>query len=394
MSVTYIDAIHQAMAELLAEDEKVFLYGEDIAGKFGGAFKATKGLAEQFPGRVLNAPIAEDAIMGLAIGAALSGMKPIVEMQFADFGTLAQNQLGNNAAAHYYRTGIPVNVTLRMPCGGTPGGGPYHSQSVEALFAHYPGVHVLCPATVADAYYMLKQAVQIPDPVVFMEHKFLYRWLKADTWVDANPLPIGRARIARPGRHATVVAFSAMVPEALKAADELAANSGYSLEVVDLRSVKPLDTDTILGTQLGRLPHAFLAEHLEGNFAAEALLSAGSGLTSAELRDLARIIRSDASAYRRLRRTLDDAVDQALLRVRASYRDAVPAYDPTDDRTKLLLPLCLVEDAHVDCALVLDLQPSGAYRAASVLALPRAYACARVISREQPGWLAADKVLG
>ena len=111
MSVTYIDAIHQAMAELLAEDEKVFLYGEDIAGKFGGAFKATKGLAEQFPGRVINSPIAEDAIMGMAIGAALGGMKPIVEMQFADFGTLAQNQLGNNAAAHYYRTGIPVNVT-------------------------------------------------------------------------------------------------------------------------------------------------------------------------------------------------------------------------------------------------------------------------------------------
>ena len=131
MSVTYIDAIHQAMAELLAEDPTVFLYGEDIAGTFGGAFKATKGLAARFPGRVLNAPIAEDAIMGTAIGAALAGMKPIVEMQFADFGTLAQNQLANNAAAHYYRTGIPVNVTLRMPCGGTPGGGPYHSQSVE-----------------------------------------------------------------------------------------------------------------------------------------------------------------------------------------------------------------------------------------------------------------------
>ncbi len=255
MSVTYIDAIHQAITELLEEDEKVFLYGEDIAGSFGGAFKATKGLAEKFPGRVRNAPIAEDAIMGVAIGAALGGMKPIVEMQFADFGTLAQNQLGNNAAAHYYRTGIPVNVTLRMPCGGTPGGGPYHSQSVEALFAHYPGVHVFCPATVADAYYMLKQAVQIPDPVVFMEHKFLYRWLKADTWVEKDPLPIGRARIARPGRHATVVAFSAMVPEALKAADELAATSGYSLEVVDLRTVKPLDTDTILASvaRTGRL---------------------------------------------------------------------------------------------------------------------------------------------
>ncbi|MBR4108410.1 MAG: alpha-ketoacid dehydrogenase subunit beta [Akkermansia sp.] len=248
MSVTYIDAIHQALAELLEEDPKVFLLGEDIAGSFGGAFKATKGLAERFPGRVLNAPIAEDAIAGVGMGAALGGMKPIIEMQFADFGTLAQNQIANNAAAHYYRTGIPVNLTVRMPSGGTPGGGPFHSQSLEALFAHYPGLHVFTPATVADAYYMLKEAVRIPDPVVFMEHKFLYRWLKADTWVDPQPLPVGKARIARMGKHATVVAFSAMVPEALKAAEELSATTGYELEVVDLRSIKPLDTDTILAS--------------------------------------------------------------------------------------------------------------------------------------------------
>lgn len=254
MSVTYIDAIHQALLELLEEDSAVFLMGEDIGGSFGGAFKATKGLEERFPGRVINTPISEDAIMGAGIGAALGGMKPILEMQFADFGTLAQNQMGNNAAAHYYRTGIPVNVTLRMPCGGTPGGGPFHSQSLEALFAHYPGLHVLTPATVADAYSMLKQAVAIPDPVVFMEHKFLYRWLKADTWLDPDPLPIGRARIARPGRHATVVAFSAMLPEALKAA-ELLAPQGYDIEVVDLRSIKPLDTDTLLASvaRTGRL---------------------------------------------------------------------------------------------------------------------------------------------
>ena len=255
MSVTYIDAIHQAMAELLEEDPRVFLYGEDIAGSFGGAFKATKGLAERFPERVLNAPIAEDAIMGTAIGAAIGGMKPIVEMQFADFGILALNQMCNNAAAHYFRTGMPLNITLRMPCGGTPGGGPYHSQMVEALFAHFPGVHVFTPATVADAYYMLKQAVQIPDPVVFLEHKYLYRWLKADTWVEADPLPIGRARIVRPGRHATVVTYSAMVPETLKAAEELSATSGYHIEVVDLRTVKPIDTDTILASvaRTGRL---------------------------------------------------------------------------------------------------------------------------------------------
>ena len=248
MSVTYIDAIHRALEELLQEDDRVFLFGEDIAGTFGGAFKATKGLAEKFPERVLNTPIAEDAIMSVAIGAALGGMKPVVEMQFADFGTLGLNQMGNNAGAHFFRTGVPVNITMRMPCGGTPGGGPFHSQSVEALFAHYPGVHVFTPATVADAYYMLKQAVQIPDPVVFMEHKFLYRWLKADSWEESDPLPIGSARIAREGEHATVVAFSAMVPEALKAAQDLAEQSGYELEVVDLRSVKPLDMDTILAS--------------------------------------------------------------------------------------------------------------------------------------------------
>ncbi len=248
MSVTYIDAIHRALEELLQEDDRVFLYGEDIAGTFGGAFKATKGLAEKFPERVLNTPIAEDAIMSVAIGAALGGMKPVVEMQFADFGTLGLNQMGNNAGAHFFRTGVPVNITMRMPCGGTPGGGPFHSQSVEALFAHYPGVHVFTPATVSDAYHMLKQAVQIPDPVVFMEHKFLYRWLKADSWEESDPLPIGSARIAREGEHATVVAFSAMVPEALKAAQDLAEQSGYELEVVDLRSVKPLDMDTILAS--------------------------------------------------------------------------------------------------------------------------------------------------
>ena len=280
MSVTYIDALRQAMAELLEEDPHVFLYGEDIAGTFGGAFKATKGLAERFPGRVLNTPIAEDAIMGVAIGAAIGGMKPIVEMQFADFGTLGMNQMGNNAGAHYFRTGLPVNVTMRMPCGGTPGGGPYHSQCVEALFAHYPGLHVFTPATVADAYYMLKQAVRIPDPVVFMEHKYLYGRVKAESWHEDAPLPIGRARIARQGRHASIVTFSAMVPEALQAAETLAAESGYELEVVDLRSVKPLDIGTILASvaRTGRLlvvsedfPYGGVAAEVVAQVAAEGL---------------------------------------------------------------------------------------------------------------------------
>ncbi len=236
------------MTELLEEDPSVFIYGQDIAGTFGGAFKATKGLDEKFPNRVRNAPISEDAMVGLGMGAALAGMKPIVEMQFADFGTIGLNQFANNCAAHYFRTGIPVNITLRMPSGGTPGGGPYHSQCLEALFAHYPGLHVFTPATVADAYFMLKEAVRIPDPVVFMEHKYLYRWLKADTWVDANPLPIGQARVARPGRHVSLITFGAMLPESMRAAEELAATSGYEVEVVDLRSIKPLDIDGILAS--------------------------------------------------------------------------------------------------------------------------------------------------
>ena len=174
MSVTYIDAIHDAQKDLLAEDKDVFLYGQDI-GVFGGAFKATKGLKELFPDRVIDAPISEDAMAGMVTGAAVMGKKPIMEVQFADFSTIAFNQIVNMAATHYYRTGIPANITVRLPCGGTPGTGPFHSQSLEALFAHYPGLHVMTPATVADAYWMLRQAVEVPDPVIFLEHKFLYR---------------------------------------------------------------------------------------------------------------------------------------------------------------------------------------------------------------------------
>ena len=219
MSVTYIDAIHDAQKDLLTEDRDVFLYGQDI-GVFGGAFKATKGLKELFPDRVIDAPISEDAMAGMVTGAAVMGKKPIMEVQFADFSTIAFNQIVNMAATHYYRTGIPANITVRLPCGGTPGTGPFHSQSLEALFAHYPGLHVMTPATVADAYWMLRQAVEIPDPVIFLEHKFLYRWLKAeDNYRETPVIPFGTARIARTGKHATVVAYSAMVPEAVRAAD-------------------------------------------------------------------------------------------------------------------------------------------------------------------------------
>lgn len=242
---TYIDALTTALDDALREDSRVFLYGQDI-GEFGGAFKATKGLLAKHPGRVLDSPIAEDAMAGLALGAALEGMRPVVEMQFADFSSIALNQIINNCATHYYRTGIPVPVTFRLPSGGTPGSGPFHSQNMEALYAHYPGLIVLAPGTVSDAYTLLREAIGIEDPVVFCEHKFLYRSLKGEIR-DHDGLPWNRARIARTGRHATVVTYSAMLHESLKAADILAAD-GWEIEIVDLRCLKPLDHDTILAS--------------------------------------------------------------------------------------------------------------------------------------------------
>jgi pyruvate dehydrogenase E1 component beta subunit/2-oxoisovalerate dehydrogenase E1 component beta subunit len=181
-------------------------------------------------------------------------MRPIIEMQFADFSSIAFNQIVNHAATHFYRTGMPVPITVRLPSGGTAGSGPFHSQSMEALYAHYPGVVVVTPATVADAYQMLIDSVKLDDPVIFCEHKFLYRWLKAKSF-QGDGLPIGKARITRMGRHATVVTYSAMVHEAVRAADRLQKESGWEIEVVDLRSVKPLDIDTVLASvaRTGRL---------------------------------------------------------------------------------------------------------------------------------------------
>jgi pyruvate dehydrogenase E1 component beta subunit/2-oxoisovalerate dehydrogenase E1 component beta subunit len=250
--ITYLEAIRLAQQRALSEDPRVFIYGQDI-GAFGGAFKATKNLAKEFPGRVLDAPISEDAMMGLAIGAAIEGMRPIVEMQFADFSTCGFNQIVNQAATLHYRTGTPCPLVVRLPSGGTAGGGPFHSQSMEAIYAHYPGLVVMTPATVEDAYTMLLEAVALDDPVIFCEHKFLYYHLKADKLPD-EALPFGKARITRPGRDATVVAYSAMVHEALAAAEELS-QDGYDIEVVDLRTVRPIDTDTILASvaRTGRL---------------------------------------------------------------------------------------------------------------------------------------------
>src|ERR671932_259496 len=219
MSLTYLEAIREAQHKLLRDDPRVFIYGQDVGGTFGGAFKATKGLAREFPGRVLNTPISEDAMVGTAIGAALEGMRPIVEMQFADFSSIALNQILNNAGTHFYRTNVPVPITIRLPSGGTKGSGPFHSQSMESLYSHYPGLVVMTPATVEDAYTMLIDAVQIDDPVIYCEHKYLYYHLKADA-LPKDKLPIGKARIVRPGRDLTIVTYSAMVHEALAVANE------------------------------------------------------------------------------------------------------------------------------------------------------------------------------
>ena len=252
MSITYLDAIREAQAQALAQDERVFIYGQDV-GAFGGAFKATKNLAQKFPGRVVDSPISEDAMMGLAVGAAMAGMRPIVEMQFADFSTVGFNQIVNQAATLHWRTNVPCPITVRLPSGGTSGSGPFHSQSMEAIYAHYPGLIVMTPATVEDAYSMLLEAVAIDDPVIFCEHKYLYYHLKAEA-LPTEAMPVGKARIARAGRDMTLVAYSAMVHEALAVAEELAAE-GTEIEVVDLRSIKPLDTDTVMASvaRTGRL---------------------------------------------------------------------------------------------------------------------------------------------
>ena len=252
MSITYLEAIREAQAVALRDDPRVFIYGQDVAA-FGGAFKATKNLAREFPGRVFDAPISEDAMVGLAVGAATEGLRPIIEMQFADFSTAGFNQIVNQAATLFWRTNVPCSITVRLPFGGTSGSGPFHSQSLETIYAHYPGLVVMTPATVEDAYSMLLEAVAIDDPVIFCEHKFLYYHLKAEQ-LPREALPVGKARIAREGRDLTIVTYSAMVHEALAAAGELAPE-GWEIEVVDLRTIKPLDTDTVMASvaRTGRL---------------------------------------------------------------------------------------------------------------------------------------------
>jgi pyruvate/2-oxoglutarate/acetoin dehydrogenase E1 component len=245
--ITYIEAIRLAMLEEMERDERVFVIGEDV-GTYGGAFRATQGLLEKFgETRVVDTPISETAIVGAAIGAALMGMRPVAEMQFIDFISCAFDMLVNYAAKTRYRWGASVPIVVRGPSGGGVHGGPFHSQNPEAYFMNVPGLKIVAPATAFDAKGLLTAAIRDPDPVIFLEHKFLYRRVKEDLPTGAIEVPIGQARLARAGKDVSIVTYGAMLYVALDAARE-AATEGISVEVLDLRTLLPLDEEAILNT--------------------------------------------------------------------------------------------------------------------------------------------------
>jgi 2-oxoisovalerate dehydrogenase E1 component beta subunit len=244
MPTTYLEAIREGLWEEMERDPGVFLIGEDI-GTYGGAFKVTAGFIEHFgERRVVDTPISESGIVGAAIGAGLMGLRPVAEMQFADFITCGFDQIVNFAAKCRYRWGAAVPMVVRAPSGGGIHGGPFHSQNPEMWFVKTPGLKVVCPATAYDAKGLIKSAVRDNDPVIFFEHKALYRRIKEDLPAGDFTVPIGKARIARAGRDLTVVTYGAMVWVALDAAETLAAE-GIEMEVVDLRTLLPLDRDTV-----------------------------------------------------------------------------------------------------------------------------------------------------
>jgi 2-oxoisovalerate dehydrogenase E1 component beta subunit len=242
---TYLEAIRLAMFEEMDRDPSVVLLGEDV-GVYGGAFKASEGLLARFGWeRVIDTPISESAIVGAAVGMSYAGMRPIAEMQFIDFIACAFEILTNFAAKSHYLWGAPVPIVVRGPCGGGVHGGPYHSGNPEMHFVHTPGLKVVCPATPRDAKGLLKSAIRDNNPVLFFEHKFLYRRIKEDVpqGID-DMIPLGKAIVRRPGRDLTIVTYAAMVHASLQAADSLA-REGIEAEVVDLRTLAPLDRVTI-----------------------------------------------------------------------------------------------------------------------------------------------------
>lgn len=247
--ISYLEAIREALVEEMRRDPKVFVLGEDV-GPYGGAFGVTQGMAEEFGEmRVIDTPISESAIIGVSIGAALRGYRPVAEMQFADFISCGFDQIVNQAATLRYRYGgrASVPIVVRAPSGGNVGGGLYHSQNPEAWFVHRPGLKVVAPSTAFDAKGLLKAAIRDDNPVVYFEHKYLYRRAKGPVPEGDEIVPLGVANVRRPGRDATLLTYGAMVTPSLEAADRMA-KEGIEVEVIDLRTLMPFDRETIFAS--------------------------------------------------------------------------------------------------------------------------------------------------
>jgi pyruvate/2-oxoglutarate/acetoin dehydrogenase E1 component len=240
---TYLQAISDALRQEMRRDKRVYVIGEDV-GVYGGAFKVTLGFQEEFgPWRVIDAPLAETAIVGSCTGAAIMGLRPVAEMQFADFVSCAWDQLVTIAAKQRWRVGTPVPIVVRCPSGGGFSGGPFHSQNPESSFAHIPGLKVLCPATPEDAKGLLVSAIEDPNPVLYFEHKHLYRRIKGEVPDERYTVPIGKARTHQEGEDVSVITWGAMVYTATEAAKSL---GDVSVEIIDLRSIMPWDKQAVL----------------------------------------------------------------------------------------------------------------------------------------------------
>jgi pyruvate/2-oxoglutarate/acetoin dehydrogenase E1 component len=246
--ITYLEAIREALFEEMERDSNVFCMGEDI-GAYGGAFKVTDGLMAKYgEQRVIDTPISEAGFVGAAAGASHMGMRPVVEMQFIDFISCAYDMLTNYIATARYRAFLPCPLVVRGPSGGYVRGGPFHSQNPEAAFLHTPGLKIVYPATASDAKGLLKAAIRDDDPVLFFEHKYLYRRIKEEMPQGDHVVPIGKARIAREGTDLSIITYAATVWKALEAAEQLQKEDGLSVEVLDLRTLLPMDDEAIVAT--------------------------------------------------------------------------------------------------------------------------------------------------
>ena len=301
--ITYLEAIRQALFDEMTRDERVFVLGQDI-GVYGGAFKVTEGLQERFgEARVVDTPISEAAIVGSAIGASYMGMRPVAEIQFIDFIACCFDMLTNFAATSRYRNGAGVPIVVRGPCGGGVSGGPFHSLNPESFFLNTPGLKMVEPSTAYDAKGLLKAAIRDDDPVLYFEHKYLYRRIKDEVPDDDYVVPLGKAAMRREGSDLSIVTFGAMVYTALDAAKQLA-EQGVEAEVIDLRSLAPLDREAVL-TSVSKTNRALLLH--------EATLTGGIG------GELAAIIAEDAFEY----------LDAPVMRV-ASLDSPVPYSPPLE----------------------------------------------------------------